>query len=231
VDYLGETTWELVPASGWKELPWDEQPMSEPPNGSYRIETFETTITAESNRLTLFIRGWKKWIDDGSGIFDLDEISFVGPAPEGFQAPVAQAALTQETAETTPVEETAPETPAETTPAEEEAPAETTTESSETEVVEAEPEAPAEAETQTEESTEFQLTTQSETGSQMTVAPESKVSVQTGEAPQADISTLPVSGYGDDSIDYVLMSGIVLILILLVSAIAATVSHRNMTES
>lgn len=232
VDYLGETTWELVPASEWKELPWDEQPMSAPSGDSYRIETFETTITAESDRLTLFIRGWKKWIDKGAGIFDLDEISFVGPAPEGFQSPVAQAALTQEAAETTPVEETAPETPAEVAPSEEEAeaPTETMAESSAAEV--AEPEAPAEVEPQTEEATQFQLTTQNETGSQLAVAPESKVSVQTGDAPQAEISTtLPVSGYGDDSLDYVLMSGIVLILILLVSAIAATVSHRNMTES
>src|SRR5262245_14646333 len=89
IDYKGETAWELVPAADWKEMPWDEQPMADPSGGVYRIDTFETTITAQSERLTLFIRGWKKWINQGAGIFDIDEISFVGPAPEGFQSPVA----------------------------------------------------------------------------------------------------------------------------------------------
>ncbi len=92
VDDNGGTTWELLDDEAWQELPWDEQPLTLPAGSAYRIDRYETTITAKSNQLTLFIRGWKKWINNGSGIFDLDELSLVGPAPAGFQAPQVQAA-------------------------------------------------------------------------------------------------------------------------------------------
>ena len=57
IDYNGGVAWELVDGAEWKELPWDEQPLSEPPDGVYRQDSYETTITATSDRLTLFIRG------------------------------------------------------------------------------------------------------------------------------------------------------------------------------
>ena len=93
IDKTGGTAWELLPEASWVEIPWDEQPLDGPPNGTYRLDTFETTVTAQSDTLTLFIRGWKKWINNGSGIFDLDEISLVGPAPENFEVPAAEAAV------------------------------------------------------------------------------------------------------------------------------------------
>jgi hypothetical protein len=92
VDYNGDTAWELVPADAWQELPWDEQPMELASGQEFQFETYDVTITATSDKLTLFIRGWKKWINDGTGIFSLDNISVVGPAPEGFQSPTIQAA-------------------------------------------------------------------------------------------------------------------------------------------
>lgn len=93
IDQRGGSSWELLPDEAWVELPWDEQPLYDPPNGVYRVDSYETTITAESNTLTLFIRGWKKWINQGSGLFDLDEISLVGPAPANVELPQAQAAV------------------------------------------------------------------------------------------------------------------------------------------
>lgn len=92
LDYDGGTAWELLGDDAWVELPWDEQPLQAPAGGLYRLEKFETTITARSNKLTLFIRGWKKWVNNGSAIFDLDEISLVGPAPDGFEMPAGQVA-------------------------------------------------------------------------------------------------------------------------------------------
>ena len=92
IDYEGGTTWELLGDAAWIELPWDEQPSNLPTGAAYRIDRYQTTITAKSDHLTLFIRGWKKWINNGSGIFDFDELSLVGPAPAGFQAPQIQAA-------------------------------------------------------------------------------------------------------------------------------------------
>lgn len=93
VDGEGGTAWELVPESAWMEIPWDEQPLGDSAAMVYRVERYETTITAKSEKLTLFIRGWKKWINEGSGIFDVDEISLVGPAPENFEIPAAEAAV------------------------------------------------------------------------------------------------------------------------------------------
>jgi hypothetical protein len=92
VDYNGGAAWELVAGKDWHELPWDEQPLSEPAGGAYRFDTFEATLTAQSDHLTLFIRGWKKWINNGSGIFDIQEVSLVGPAPAGFTTTAVEAA-------------------------------------------------------------------------------------------------------------------------------------------
>jgi hypothetical protein len=97
LDDAGGTAWELVNEKNWQEIQWDEQPLSDPPNGTYRFDTFETTITAKGNKLTLFIRAWKKWINNGVGLYDLDEISLVGPAPEGVQAAAGQAAAVGDT--------------------------------------------------------------------------------------------------------------------------------------
>jgi hypothetical protein len=109
IDYEGGTAWELVPEQNWQEIPWDEQPLSDPPNGVYRFETFETTLTAKSDKLTLFIRAWKKWLNDGSGLYDLDEISLVGPAPEDFQATTAQAAAVGNTSQSSETEFVSPD--------------------------------------------------------------------------------------------------------------------------
>jgi hypothetical protein len=97
LDDTGGTAWELVNEKNWQEIQWDEQPLHDPPNGTYRFDTFETTITAKGDKLTLFIRAWKKWVNDGVGLYDLDEISLVGPAPEGVQAAAGQAAAVGDT--------------------------------------------------------------------------------------------------------------------------------------
>lgn len=85
IDYSGGTNWEAVGDTAWRELSWDEQPLYEP----NRLDSFEGTITARSEQITIFIRGWKKWADKGVGIFNIDEVSLVGPSP---QKPTAQEA-------------------------------------------------------------------------------------------------------------------------------------------
>ncbi len=199
IDYQGDIAWELVEESEWVELDWDEQPLAEPPNGVYRVDTLETTITAKSDKLTLFIRGWKKWLNNGAGIFDLDEISIVGPAPEGFQAPVVQAAASLDTTQQT-TEETAALAPN----------IQATTEP--------EMEATTEAESQTdtssteETSTEFQSPTEVDT------------------AVAAEDTALPVSGRGsDNSVNYVVIIGATLILVLFAGAVTSA-RQRNLAE-
>ena len=93
IDYEGKTAWELLDPDAWQELPWDEQSLALMEGAQYRMDVFDTTVTAKTDRLTLFVRGWKKWLDNGTGVFNLDAIRLIGPAPEGFQSPVAQIAV------------------------------------------------------------------------------------------------------------------------------------------
>jgi hypothetical protein len=74
-DLKGGQDWQAV--QDWVELPWDEQLRLQ---DSFRFETYTTTLTANSDKLTVFIRAWKKWGDAGEGDYNLDDVSLVGPA-------------------------------------------------------------------------------------------------------------------------------------------------------
>jgi len=75
-DLSGGQDWEVV--EDWIELQWDEQLRIQ---DSFRIDAYTTTLTAESEALTVFIRAWKKWADSGEGDYDVDDIQLVGPVP------------------------------------------------------------------------------------------------------------------------------------------------------
>ena len=77
IDYDGGADWQAV--TNWVELPWDTAyPRLEP--GS--IDFYSTTIKATSNRLTLFIRVWKKWGTVMRELdVNLDAISLKGSMP------------------------------------------------------------------------------------------------------------------------------------------------------
>ncbi|MEM7347173.1 MAG: hypothetical protein AAF485_23285 [Chloroflexota bacterium] len=212
VDYSGGTTWELLPGDAWQELSWDEQPLYIPESDSYRIDTYDTTITATGDTLTLFVRGWKKWVDNGTGIYNLDEISLVGPAPAGFTAPVAQQAAVSE-----PGQSAVPEL---------ETDSALQSEHDEVPVVEeTQSESTGEAATPTEETTTEaeESTTTSESST------EGATSTDSGDSSGDDQAEtqLPVSGQGqDDTINYVVITGAILLLILLGGAFAATRRQR-----
>jgi hypothetical protein len=219
LDYKGGVAWELVSPGDWRELPWDEQPMAEPAGTAYRIDTFETTITAQSDKLTLFIRGWKKWINNGSGIFDLDEISFVGPAPAGFQAPVAQAASvanadeqnadalvlaspSQQIIEPEPAPEVIEENPA----------------------VGAKPEQPTQSNPANEPAASVGVTTQGQ------AAPQPGTMAEPNTSPALAAAELPVSGQGQVEFNYVIIIGAAILVILVGGAVAATLRQPHSTE-
>ncbi len=73
-DLKGGQDWEAV--KDWVELPWDEQLRIQ---DSFRFDEYTTTLTARSDKLTVFIRAWKKWADSGEGDYDVDDIQLVGP--------------------------------------------------------------------------------------------------------------------------------------------------------
>ncbi len=200
LDDAGGTAWELVNEKNWQEIQWDEQPLNDPPNGTYRFETFETTLTAKSDKLTLFIRAWKKWINNGVGLYDLDEVSLVGPAPEGFQAAAGQVAAVGNTDQSGEMELVSPGSSLQTS----EHDANLVPEAAEPEVV---PEATA------------------------TPQPQPQAAPEVTPVPQPTAATLPVSGKGhDDSINFVEIMGVVLVLVLLTGAITTTVRRRRPAE-
>lgn len=76
LDHSGGTDWQAVET--WIELPFEEQPRLGPANGvAFELGSFETTITPSGDKLTLFIRGVKKWPGEREGNFDVDAVSLV----------------------------------------------------------------------------------------------------------------------------------------------------------
>lgn len=72
----GSTDWTKV--TNWVELPWDKIDPRTAPTG---LQSFATTFVAPSDRITLFIRLWKKWGTVYREIdFNVDAISLWGPA-------------------------------------------------------------------------------------------------------------------------------------------------------
>ncbi len=102
IDYDGGADWQAV--TKWIDLPFPEYPR-EDPNASnvYNYGTYTTKITPTGNRLTLFIRAWKKWPDLFEGNFDIDAISLQGTGVQTTPTPTATA--------TEPPSETATPTP------------------------------------------------------------------------------------------------------------------------
>lgn len=78
VDYNGGTNWEAV--KEWTDVGWDEQSLEA---NSYVMGIYNTTIEASSDKLTLFIRGWKKWPTyTNNGLYDIDAVSLMGKATD-----------------------------------------------------------------------------------------------------------------------------------------------------
>ncbi|MBM3188426.1 MAG: hypothetical protein FJZ90_06860 [Chloroflexi bacterium] len=75
-DYDGGTDpWAVT---DWWEMSWPEYPRLSPG----RIQSFARGVTATSNKLTVFIRVWKKFPTVGQEAnINLDAVSLVGPAP------------------------------------------------------------------------------------------------------------------------------------------------------
>jgi len=89
-DLQGAQAWKAV--DNWIELPWDEQPRQPQ---SLRIDRFSTQVTPVGDKLTIFIRAWKKWADEGEGAYNVDNIRLEGPAPGTVPQPQPRAQGTQ----------------------------------------------------------------------------------------------------------------------------------------
>jgi len=72
----GSTDWTKV--TNWVELPWDKIDPRTAPTG---LQNFSTSFVAPGDRITIFIRLWKKWGTVYREVdFNVDAISLWGPA-------------------------------------------------------------------------------------------------------------------------------------------------------
>jgi hypothetical protein len=227
IDYDGQTAWELLEGDAWQELPWDEQPLATEGQAAYQMDTYNTTVTAQSERMTLFVRGWKKWLDNGTGVFNLDEISLIGPAPQGFQAPVSQQPQPAAESNEAVAEVAGVATEPESAPAAETAP-----------VADAPAAVVAESDIETTspaESVESSDSTVAETealasSTEETEVVSEQVLARSGEdtTSLAQVAPLPATGQGgENSLIYIVVVGSVVLLALFASAIMATTRRHS----
>jgi hypothetical protein len=74
IDYQGGQDWRAVQEwadTGWNDIPLDEQD----PTMNY----IQLPVVAETDQLTLFVRGWTKWPTQSIANFYLDGVSMEGP--------------------------------------------------------------------------------------------------------------------------------------------------------
>jgi hypothetical protein len=76
IDYAGGGDWQSSDIQ-WIELPWDEQPRTVPPVGGYRLDSYAATVKSQGPKLTVFIRGWKKWVGAAEGNYDINSVSLI----------------------------------------------------------------------------------------------------------------------------------------------------------
>jgi hypothetical protein len=82
IDQTGGSDWTAV--DDWVEIPWDAVHPRLSPGA---MASYTTTVTASGERLTLFVRAWKKWATAGRELdVNLDAISLRGAMPTGDPA-------------------------------------------------------------------------------------------------------------------------------------------------
>jgi hypothetical protein len=87
IDFTGGIDWKSSNIE-WVELPWNDQPRQDPTGlNVYEMDSATANITAQGAKLTLFIRGQKKWPDALEGNYDIDGVSLVGAQASATPAP------------------------------------------------------------------------------------------------------------------------------------------------
>lgn len=111
-DLQGGNDWTLV--TEWVSLPFPEYPREDPTsNNEYNYGTHTAKVIPTTNKLTVYIRGWKKWADFNEGNFDIDTLVLKGTGkyPSGSVQTVAVATNTPAPEEPTLVPAEATATP------------------------------------------------------------------------------------------------------------------------
>ncbi len=81
-DHTGGTNWQATPHEKWTIVPWREQELEFNLSGPNdpdlpTVENYFTVVKARSNKLTIFLTGWRKWPNWRSSVTTFDCISLV----------------------------------------------------------------------------------------------------------------------------------------------------------
>ncbi len=81
-DRHGGTDWRAIPHEKWTDLRWRVQELEFERSGSddpdtAEIEDYFEVVTAESDKITIFLMGWRRWANWRTGRFTLDCVSLV----------------------------------------------------------------------------------------------------------------------------------------------------------
>ncbi|MEW5959288.1 MAG: hypothetical protein AB1801_16275 [Chloroflexota bacterium] len=81
-DQAGNTDWRAIPHEDWTALHWREQELEFKLSGPddpdiAKIEDYYEVVKAKSNKLTIFLMGWRRWANWRTGIFTLDCVSLI----------------------------------------------------------------------------------------------------------------------------------------------------------
>jgi hypothetical protein len=81
-DQQGGTDWRAIPHEDWTDIRWFEQRLEFKRSGPddpdiADIEDYHEVVTAESDKLTIFIMAWRRWANWRTGIYTFDCVSLV----------------------------------------------------------------------------------------------------------------------------------------------------------
>jgi hypothetical protein len=81
-DQKGGTDWRAIPHEEWTVIPWREQSLEFKRSGPddpdiAEIEDYYQVVRAESDKLTIFLMGWRRWANWRTGRFTFDCVSLV----------------------------------------------------------------------------------------------------------------------------------------------------------
>ncbi|HMR67717.1 MAG TPA: hypothetical protein PKE64_27215, partial [Anaerolineae bacterium] len=78
-DHTGNTDWKAIPHKQWTQIEFEEQKLefraSEDDEDLAEVQDYVTFVTAQSNKMTIFLTFWRKWANWRTGIASLDCIA------------------------------------------------------------------------------------------------------------------------------------------------------------
>jgi hypothetical protein len=106
-DHTGNTDWRAIPFEKWTNIPIPEEKLFFSVEETERdgldalavIYNYETMVKARSDKMTIFITGWRKWANFRSTVFNIDCVWLTPLDAQGQPIRIPQAAASSDDAQ------------------------------------------------------------------------------------------------------------------------------------